>query len=184
MTAIGVLELNSIARGFEAADEMVKTAAVRLLFAKPVCPGKFTVVVTGEVGAVSSAMAAGRTKAGTYLVDELILANVHPAVVPAFYGVGTGRTPEALGFIETFSVASAIEAADAGVKAAEVDLIEIRLALGLGGKSFVIFTGLVADVKAAVEAGSALVAGKGYLVETVVIPAPDAQMRDLLSVLT
>ena len=180
MTAIGVLELNSIARGFEAADDMVKTAEIVLLAAKPVCPGKFVIVVGGEVAAVSAALDTGRTKAGTYQVDELMLANVHPSVMPAFYGVGIGKPPEALGIIETFSVASAIEAADAGVKTANVDLIELRLALGLGGKSFAVYTGLVADVAAAVEAGSALVRQKGYLVETAVIPAPDRQTKDLL----
>ncbi|MGE5550046.1 MAG: BMC domain-containing protein [Bacteroidota bacterium] len=180
MTAIGVLEMNSIARGFEAADDMVKTADVTLLAAKPVCPGKFVMVVGGEVAAVSSALAAGRAKAASYLVDELVLANIHPAVLPAFYSVGSGGSPGALGLIETFSVASAIEAADAGVKTAEVDLVELRVALGLGGKSFVVFAGLVADVKAAVEAGSGFVRQKGYLVETAVIPAPDAQTKNLL----
>ncbi len=180
MTAIGVLELNSIARGFEAADEMVKTAAVTLLAAKPVCPGKFAIVAAGEVAAVSAALAAGRVKAGPYQIDELVLANVHPSVLPALHGVGPGRPPEALGIIETFSVASAVEAADAGVKAAAVELIELRVALGLGGKSFAVYTGSVADVAAAVEAGSAPVREKGYLVETAVIPAPDGQIKDLL----
>ncbi len=180
MTAIGVLELNSIARGFEAADDMVKTAEVVLLAAKPVCPGKFVIVAGGEVAAVSAALAAGRARAGTCQVDELMLANVHPSVMPAFYGVGISQPPEALGIVETFSVASAIEAADAGVKTAGVELIELRVAVGLGGKSFAVFTGPVADVAAAVGAGSALAGQKGYLVETAVIPAPDRQIKELL----
>lgn len=181
MKAIGVLELISIARGFEVADDMAKTAEVSLLMAKPVCPGKFIIVVEGEVAAVSSAMNVGRHKAGTFFVDELTLANVHPEVIPAFYGVSESKLPEALGFIETFSVAAAIEAADAGVKTAEVDLMELRLALGMGGKSFVVFSGMISSVKAAVEAGCALVAKKGLLTASSLIPAPDRQIHRLLA---
>lgn len=181
MKAIGVLELISIARGFEAADEMAKTAEVNLLMAKPICPGKFLVVIEGDVAAVASSLAVGREKAGTLIVDELLLPNVHPEVIPAVYGVTEVGKPEALGFIETFSVAAAIQAADAGVKTAQVALCELRLALGMGGKSFVVFSGTVSSVQAAVAAGSALVTEKGLLTETAVIPAPDRQIHRLLA---
>lgn len=181
MKAIGVLELISIARGFEAADEMTKTAEINLLMAKPICPGKFLVVVEGAVAAVQSSLASGREKAGNFIVDELILPNVHPEVIPAMYGVTEAGKPEALGFIETFSVAAAIQAADAGLKTAEVTLLELRLALGMGGKSFVVFSGTVSSAQAAVEAGSALVTEKGLLTATAVIPAPDQQIHRLLA---
>ena len=184
MAAIGVLELTSIARGFEAADDMAKAAEVRLLVAKPVCPGKFLIVIAGEVAGVSAAIAAGRNKAGACFVDDLLLPNIHPDVIPAFYGISESKTPEALGFVETFSVAAAIEAADAGVKTAAVDLIELRLALGMGGKSFVVFSGQISSVKAAVEAGCALASQKGLLTASSVIPAPDEQIRRLLAGLT
>jgi microcompartment protein CcmL/EutN len=59
-----------------------------------------------------------------------------------------------------------------------VELIEIRLAMALGGKAFVTMTGEVAAVKAAVDAGAAIVAEKGLLVNKVVIPSP---RRELLS---
>lgn len=181
MTAVGVLELNSIARGLETADDMVKTAQVNLMTAKPVCPGKFIIVVTGEVAAVSAALTAGREKAGTFFVDEVELPNVHPAVIPAFYNVSENCPPEAVGVIETFSVAAAIEAADAGVKTAQVDLLELRLALGMGGKSFAVFSGMISSVKAAVDAGCALVAQKGLLAASSLIPAPDQQISLLLA---
>lgn len=180
MKAIGVLELISIARGFEAADDMAKAAEVRLIMAKPVCPGKFIVIIEGAVAAVSAAISVGAEKAGTFLVDELLLPNIHPEVIPALYGVSEGGSPEALGFIETFSIAAAIEAADAGVKTAEVTLAELRLALGMGGKSFVVFSGRISSVKAAVEAGCGLVAQKGLLTASSLIPAPDEQIHHLL----
>lgn len=181
MNAIGVLELISIARGFEAADDMVKAAEVSLIIAKPVCPGKFLIVVEGEVAAVSSAISAGRDKVGVFFVDELILPNIHPEVIPALYGVSEMKPPGALGIVETFSVAAAVEAADAGVKTAAVDLLELRLAIGMGGKSFLVFSGQISSVKAAVEAGCALVAQKGLLTASSLIPAPDVQIKRLLA---
>ena len=79
---------------------------------------------------------------------------------------------EALGVIEAFSVTSLIEAADAAVKAADIQLVEIRLAMALGGKAFATLSGSVSAVQAAVEAGAGVVAEKGLLVNRVVIPRP------------
>jgi microcompartment protein CcmL/EutN len=106
------------------------------------------------------------------VVDDFILPNVHPQVIPACSAGNAVSRIQALGIIETFSVAAMIVAADAAVKAGEVDLIEIRLGMGLGGKSFTTLTGDVAAVKSAVEAGSKTAADKGLLVQQVVIPSP------------
>jgi microcompartment protein CcmL/EutN len=83
---------------------------------------------------------------------------------------------EALGILESFSVAALIEGADAAVKSASVELIEIRLAMALGGKAFVTMTGDVAAVEAAVDAGAAVIARKGMLVNKVVIPRPRPEL--------
>ncbi|MCM2268084.1 MAG: BMC domain-containing protein [Elusimicrobiales bacterium] len=83
---------------------------------------------------------------------------------------------ESLGIIEAFSVSALVEAADAAVKAAPVKLLEIRLAMALGGKAFVTLTGPVAAAETAVNAGAAVVAKKGLLVEKVVIPQPRPEL--------
>ena len=85
---------------------------------------------------------------------------------------------DALGIIESFSVTSLIEAADAAAKAADVQLIELRLAMALGGKAFATMTGSVSAVQAAVDAGAEVVSAKGLLVNKVVIPRPH---KNLLS---
>jgi microcompartment protein CcmL/EutN len=172
LTAIGLVELNSIAKGIEAADAMLKSAQVEILTSRPICPGKYIVLISGDVAAVESAVRAGVNLGEAAVVDEFILPNVHPAVIPAISATTPAVDMQALGIIETFSIASLIVAADTAVKAAEVDLIEIRLGTGIGGKSFVTLTGDVAAVKAAVEAGSASVAEKGLLLNKVVIPSP------------
>jgi microcompartment protein CcmL/EutN len=83
---------------------------------------------------------------------------------------------EALGIIEAFSVTSLLEGADAAAKAANVTLIEVRLAMALGGKAFATMTGSVSAVTAAVEAGAQRIARKGLLVNKVVIPQPRPEL--------
>ena len=167
-TAVGMVEFNSIAAGIDAADQMVKTAQVDPLFFKTICPGKFVAAVTGDVAAVN----AGRETHADALVDWFIIPNIHRDVIGALAGA-TGITERgALGIIETFSAASIVVASDAAVKAADVQLLDVRVALGLGGKGYALMTGDVAAVNAAVEAGSTAAAESGLLVSKVVIPSP------------
>lgn len=177
--AIGLIELTSIAKGYEVADALLKTASVEIVFNRTICPGKFMVMVAGETAAVNSSIAAGLDLAGDTVVDDLIIPNVHPEVFPAISGTRVIEKTDALGIIETFSVASIIEAADAAVKAADVQLIEIHLAMAIGGKGYVTLTGEVAAVRAAVEAGADYIRNKGLLVNKVVIPQPREEiLRD------
>lgn len=179
--ALALLEFNSIAAGIQAADAMVKRAPIEVIRAGTVQPGKYLVLVGGEVGDVEESRAAGLEVGGSALVDQVYLPHVHPEVVRALSG---GRTPEAtdaLGIIETASVAAAIHAADAGIKGAEVRLLEVRLADGLGGKGIVLFSGIVHDVEAAVEIGVGVLEKPERLVRQVVIPQLHAEMWENVS---
>lgn len=178
MISLGLLETNSIARGVEAGDAMLKTADVTLLKAGPVCPGKYTVVIHGEVAAVSAAMDTGRAVAAETLVDDLTIASLAPQVIDAISGCSDVHTPQALGVMEFFSMASAVVAADLAAKAADVQLIEVRLGVGIGGKAFVSLCGEVAAVQAAVEVGTKPAADKGLLYSSCVIPSPRKEIFD------
>ena len=178
LNAVGLLELASIAKGVEAADAMLKASGVHLLEARPVCPGKYIILVCGEVAAVQSSVDAGGNIGKDSVLDEFILPNIHPSVIEAFSCSSPYVEIGALGIIETFSIASLIIAADAAVKAASVELLEIRT--GIGGKSFATLTGDVSCVSAAVEAGAALASEKGMLVEKVVIPSPHQNLKGYL----
>lgn len=171
-TAIGIVETSSIAKGFEVADALLKRANVELVVNRTICPGKYMVLIGGDVDAVNASVDTGVEIGAHTVVDHFIIPNVHPAVFPAISGVTHLPELQALGIIEGFTVASVIEAADAAVKAAEVQLITIHLAMAIGGKGFVSFTGDVAAVQSAVDAGSEVVERKGLLVEKVVIPSP------------
>jgi microcompartment protein CcmL/EutN len=170
--AIGLIETISVAIGIRITDEMAKAAPIEVLESTAICPGKFMVLVAGMVSPVESSMEKGKAAGGDVIVDTLLIPNVHPGVFPAILGAVVVDDVGALGAVETFTAASTIEAADAAAKAANVQLIEIRLAKGLGGKAFFTMTGEVHEVEAAMEAALAVVGAKGNLVRSVVIPRP------------
>lgn len=149
--AVAVLELASIAVGIEVGDAMVKRAPVDVVRAGTVHPGKYLVLVAGDVADVEEAYAAGVAIGAGCLVDTVLLPNAHPAVVAGLRGVRLAGTGEALGIVETATIASIVDAADAGLKGARVELLELRLGDGIGGKGYLLFDGEVADVEAAVE---------------------------------
>ena len=168
--ALALVEFSSIAVGIRTADAMVKRAPIEVIKTGTVQPGKYLVLIGGLVADVEESLAAGREMGAETVLDYVYLPHVHPEVVDA---VGGGRVPQAVdavGVIETTTVAAAIHAADAGIKGAEVHLIEVRLADGLGGKGIVLFSGLVADVEVAVEIGVGVLEQPGLLVQQVVIP--------------
>lgn len=172
MNAIGMIETNSIPAGIEAGDAMLKAAAVDLVTAQAVCAGKYIVMVSGDVAAVKSAVSDGAPIAGNYLVDSIVIPNVDDQVIRAVGACTEAKTDGALGIIETYSLASAVICADAAVKAADIDLVEIRLGRGLGGKAFITLIGDVAAAKAAVEAAKSEGEDHGMMANTVVIPSP------------
>jgi microcompartment protein CcmL/EutN len=176
--AIGLLELCSVARGVEVADAVLKEAHVELLFASPVQPGKYVMLFTGGVQEVTASLRRGAELAQQDLVDQLMIPQVHEQVVPMLRRNGgpiNGQL-DAIGVIETTTVASAILAADAAVKTAAVDLVDLRIANGLGGKSFFTLTGEVSDVRSSVAAGAGLAQTRGHLAREVVVPRPHADL--------
>jgi microcompartment protein CcmL/EutN len=178
--AIGLVEFNSIAYGIYAADEMVKIAPVELVLAMTICPGKYIALVAGDVSSVDSSVKRGVHVGADTVVDMLFIPNIHPMVFPAMVGTADTGNLESVGIIETFSVASAIIAGDGAAKAAEVRLIDLRVAQGLAGKSFVTMTGDVSDVGAGVSAGVDLIKESGMLVKSVVIPSPHGDVKGKL----
>ncbi|MBD8967051.1 MAG: BMC domain-containing protein [Coprococcus catus] len=180
LETIGFLELNSIAKGVEAADLILKTAEVDLIFAKAGCPGKYYILFTGEVAAVKASLDAGTAIGGNHTVDSCVIPRVHPQVIKAINLAAEPGTPGAIGVMEFFSVTASVYAADAAVKAADVDLIDVRLGTGIGGKSFVVLTGEVAAVREAIECGIHTENAEGMEVSHVVIPNPRKEIFDSL----
>jgi len=174
--SIGLIELSSIAAGFQVVDAMLKAADVELVLARTICSGKYMVVVRGDVAAVEAAVEAGLQTGDFSIIDKHVIPNLSEEIFPAIAGTTQVSHLEALGIIEAFSVTSLIEGADAMAKAANVRLVEVRLAMALGGKAFASCTGSVSAVRSAVEAGAQAIGRKGLLVNKVVIPQPRPEL--------
>ena len=175
--ALGLIELESIARGMVVADALVKRAAVRISFAEPVTPGKYLLIFSGPVAEVEESFKAALLSGGPLVIDRLLLPQLSPGVARALSGKPDLMRPgEAVGIVETHTVASAILAADTAAKRANVRLTRLHLAKGIGGKGYFTIAGSQADVEAALEGAGASIE-PSLLVTTEIIerPHPDLQ---------
>lgn len=174
--AIGVLELKSIAKGVEATDAALKSAGVQMVSSHPSCPGKYEIIITGSISDVTAAVDHVREKFGKYIIDDSIMGRIDEQVITALFGTQTTAKQGSLGIIETFSASSAIKAADIAVKTSKVEIYDMRVSRGMGGKGIILLTGDVGDVTAAVEAGSNYAKGLAMLASFSVIAAPHAEL--------
>ncbi|HXK61239.1 MAG TPA: BMC domain-containing protein [Acidobacteriota bacterium] len=178
LDAIGIVELSSIAIGFKVQDVMLKAARVELLVARTICSGKYLVAVAGDVASATAAVDAAVQEAEGFLIESRVISRVHPSVFPAIAGNVELKAGQegALGVVETFSATSIIDCADAAAKAAKVVLLRVHLAMAIGGKGFVLVSGDIANVRAAVEASSKLAAAEGILVASSIIARPSPEL--------
>lgn len=174
--AIAILEFTTISTGIKAADTMAKTADIDIVESQPVCPGKYMIVISGLLSAVNAAAESAKYAYGERYISGFILGNPHESLLPAFYGTSHIEKIHALGIFETFDAASAVMGADTAVKTAHVDLIEIRLAKGMCGKSYATLTGEVAAVEAAIARATAVTAEAGMYLDSCVIANPDNKL--------
>ena len=174
--AVGMIEFKTTATGITAADAMVKTSEVELIEAQTVCPGKYIAIISGDLSAVKAAVDAASTQYEDQLIDNFVLGNPHESIFPALYGAAQIEKVSALGILETYDASSIIVAADAAAKTAIVDLIEVRVAKGMCGKSFMLITGEVSAVTASIEKAKAVAGERGMYLDSSVIAHPDAKV--------
>ncbi len=174
--AIGMVEYQTVSAGMTAADLMVKTANIEILQSSVVCPGKYITLIGGEISAISASIEAAKRQLGDKLTDSFVLGNPHSDIFPAIYGGASVENAKSLGVLETFSAPAIIVAADTAAKTSAVSLIELRIARGMCGKSFMLITGDVAAVSAAIDAAKARVGREGLFLDSSVIPNPDKSL--------
>ncbi len=177
---LGFLELNSIAKGIEAVDYMLKIADCQLISARASCPGKYYILISGRVDSITQSIEEGKRIGGMHVVGKLIIPRIDPQVIRAINMTHVPENARAIGAIEYYSAAGSIIAADCAVKAANVDLISLQLATGIAGKSFVVVTGDVDAVKAAVEAGVEGAKEEAMIINHIVLPNPRKELIDSL----
>lgn len=180
METLGFLELNSIAKGVEATDKILKTANIKLLLAKAICPGKYNVMFRGSVSDAEAAMENGKKAAGSFVVDAVVIPRVRDEVISAINSVTTPDCVNAVGILEFFNITTAVKSADTAVKSADVTLVDVRLGSGIGGKSFVTITGDTASVETAVAKSTEEAKKYGVLIASVVISNPRKEVFESL----
>ncbi len=168
--AIAIIEFSSIATGILAGDAMVKRAPISVLKSGTVHKGKFLVLIGGSVASVEESFSEGLRIGEEQIIDKMILPNVHIQVHDAILGTRKPCCDVAIGVIETATVAATIQSADAGIKGANVNIVEIRIADDIGGKAFAIFTGKVEEVEAAINISKNAVTDSEYWIRDTIIP--------------
>lgn len=174
--AIGMIEFKTVSAGITAADQMVKTADVEILEAQTVCPGKYIALIAGDLSAVNAAVERAKAVREEELIGSFVLGNPDASIFPAIYGASQIESVNALGILETYDAASIIVAADIAAKTAIVKLIELRIAKGMCGKSYLLITGEVAACEAAIAKAKASVGEKGMFLDSSVIANLDPQI--------
>jgi microcompartment protein CcmL/EutN len=176
--AIGMIEMTSIGLGYQAQDAMLKAADVDLVLGRTICSGKYINVVCGSVADVQASVNSGLEVIPDGVIDHIVIPNVHKSVFQAL-GQSVQLYTEkfgAVGVVETYSAASALEAADAAAKAADITLFRIHVAMAIGGKAFMCMAGSVSDCRTGVNTAAEVVREKGLLVSAVVIPGPSKEL--------
>ncbi len=175
--AIALIEYSSIATGILAGDEMLKKAPITVVKSGTVHNGKYLVLIGGSVASVEESYAKGLAIDSDNIIDSMILPNIHEQLHDSILGSRLKCTRESLGIIEASSVSTMIKATDAGVKGADVNIVEIRLADDIGGKSFTIYNGSIEEIQAAVDIAKNAITVPEHWVNETIIPNLHGDMK-------
>jgi len=182
--ALALLEFSSVATGVLAVDRMLKRSPVALLRCGTVHPGRYLALVGGSVAATEEAHAEGGLVGSQQgaLVDEVCLADPHPALAAALGGHRHEPEHEAAGILEISTSPAMLRAVDAVLKSVPVNLVEIRLADDLGGRSVAVISGRLPDVQEGLELAGRSVGSCGELLGASLLPTVDETLRRVLAV--
>jgi len=185
--AIGIIELASVYKGYEVLDAVLKSANVEKMVARTICSGKYFIVLRGDVADVEAAIEIAREVGGFSVVNLAAIPNIDDQVFPALSGtcaIKQGNYDGNIGavlIIETFSVVSAIKAADHAAKTADIDILRVHVAMAIGGKGVAVITGDVASLEVAAEAAIENIKEDGMLAGYTIISNPHKEvLKDLI----
>ncbi len=194
--ALGLIETLGMVPAINGTDQMLKAANVELISYENIGSTLVAVMVKGDVAAVKASVEAGAKAAAE--IGKLTAHNVMPRPIKGVGDIvsvhdidndidsveieGTQMTSaRALGIIETFGIVFVLEAADAMLKAADVELVGYENVAS--GYISVLVQGDVGACKAAVEAGVKAVEEMegAELYSHVVIPTPHRDLYKITS---
>ena len=170
--ALGLVELDSIARGYKVVDALVKKSPVTVLEANLVEPGKYLILFAGQVAEVEEAYSEALAVAEDSCLDRLFLPLVHADVLTGHGGEVDRTDPNTVGIVEGKAVSSTLLACDRALKESDVSLAGLRITPGLGGKAYFVLHGAQTDVESGLETAERVLSETGQLIRVECIPAP------------
>jgi microcompartment protein CcmL/EutN len=181
--ALAMLLLDEVPPGLTVLDALAKEADVDVLQTGTIHGGRYLILFGGEVGPVESSWRRALDIAGSHVVDEVLLPHAEPRLAPAI-GTGVIRWPapgDTLGVLQAATPPALVRAVDAALKGALVDLVELRLGDGLGGKAIASLWGETHDVEVAIALARVSFEKAGVQgSSTAVIPRADAAVQETL----
>lgn len=182
--ALAMLDIGDIPPGLRALDALAKEAEVSVISAGTIQRGHYLILFGGEVEPVEMSFRRALDLAGEAVEDAVLLPHAEERIVPSMMG-GLIRWPapgDTLGVVQTGSPPTMLAAVDAALKGAEVQLVELRVADGLGGKAIANLWGELVDVQAAIGfATDAMAKGKSQRCSTTIIPRADDAVVQAIS---
>jgi len=150
--ALAMLDISDVPRGMSTLDALVKESPVTVVSAGTIPSGRYLILFGGGVEVVEYAWNKARATAGSSLLDAVMLPHAEERILPAI-SAQKPKTPDAgdtLGVLQAGSAPTIIRAIDHALKGAYVELLELRVALGLTGKATALLWGETHDVEAAI----------------------------------
>lgn len=172
--ALACFELVSVSRGIVVLDQMAKRAETTIVAARTFSPGRYLILICGELAEVEEAAASAVACADDLLHDHTLLQDPHPRLRSALASALSSELAESLLLVETRTVSSALFVLDRALKEAEVDVIELRLGAGLDGRGLFSLTGPLPMVEAARDLCQELLTEERlFRVDLIAQPHPD-----------
>lgn len=171
--ALGLVEFLKVPTGMLISDKMAKASNIEIIHAATVCPGKYIVLFKGTISEVKEALDVAKFESEENIIDSFLLGNPVEDIYKAITGCNEIIESSAVGIVESYSVASIIEAADIAAKSAKLNLVEVRLARGMCGKSFFIVSGDISAVEMGLSTSKKMLKEKGMLLDDAIINNPD-----------
>ncbi|WP_243159192.1 ethanolamine utilization microcompartment shell protein [Clostridium cochlearium] len=169
--ALGLLEFNSISKGIETSDMLLKAAFVDVEVLRQICPGKFLIIISGNVEEIKEALDKVNFQDDKKLVESNIITNVHEDILKALKKRPAIKEFDAIGVMEFSTVISALVALDIALKTSDIQLVKLVLGNGIAGKTYFIINGSVSSVEEGVKSVQNRVNFK-RIVHSTVIPSP------------
>ena len=167
------MELATIARGIVVLDQMAKRAETTIVARRTLSPGRYLIILSGEVAEIEEAMDAACAAAEEDLVDQVIIRDPHDDLRRGLAVQLETELGESLAIVEASAVSSTLLAVDRSLKDAGVQLMELRLGAGLSGKGVFTLTGPLHLVEAARDVVTSLIPDKLIRLELIAQPHPD-----------